>query len=471
MGLRLSESIELPTAGANAGDDAEGAARLRLALRVADIGIWDWDLRTDEMTWSARAREIYGFPLDGPVGIAAVRAATLPEDSPRTTEISKRARDPAIRAKEAYEFRIRRTDGEIRWISALGEAFFETVDGVERAVRYLGTMQDITEPRRAENLRRESEARLRLAVDAARLGVWDFDVASDTVRSSPELNRILGHPPDRPLDRATLRANYFPGERERTQAEAQAVLASGGRQFQVEYRYLVHGQVRWLLLRAEVTVGSDGKPSGALGVVMDITERKEAEERQVFLVHELKHRVKNILAAVQAITSMSFAGRVEVNEVRAAIDARLAALARTYDVLTREDWSSADIVELIDIAARPFRADGSGRFRTSGPSTRLRADLARSLSILVNELTTNAVKYGALSDPEGEVDVSWSIDPCPEGRRLTFVWTERNGPPVVAPERRGFGSRIIEAGMPRSKATLSFHPDGVRYELDAIIPD
>lgn len=467
----MSGSFELPAVRATAGDDAESAARLRLALRVADIGIWDWDLRTDEMTWSARAREIYGFPLDGPVTVAAVRAASHPEDSPRTTELSRRARDPAIRAKEPYEFRIRRADGEIRWISALGEAFFETVDGVEKAVRYLGTMQDITETRRAENLRRESEARLRLAVDAAHLGIWDFDVATDTVRSSPELNRILGYPPDHILDRAELRANYIPGERERTQAEAQAALAAGERQFQVEYRYLVHGQVRWLLLRAEVTFGPDGKPNGALGVVMDITERKETEERHVFLVHELKHRVKNILAAVQAIATMSLARRSDVDEARVALDSRLAALAGTYDILTREDWNGADIVELIEIAARPFRADGSGRFRTSGPSARLSADLARSLSILVNELTTNAVKYGALSHPDGEVDVNWSIDPCEEGRRLTFEWKERNGPPVVAPERRGFGSRIIEAGMPRSKATLSFPPDGVRYELDAIIPD
>jgi PAS domain S-box-containing protein len=136
-------------------------ARLRLALSAADLGVWDWDLVTGEMVYSRRAKEISGFSPDGDVTVEMVRKITHPEDHPVTSAQSRRALDPAVRDREPYEYRIVRPDGAVRWVNARGEAVFEEVDGETRAVRYTGTLRDITEEREREARLRDSEARLR----------------------------------------------------------------------------------------------------------------------------------------------------------------------------------------------------------------------------------------------------------------------------------------------------------------------
>jgi PAS domain S-box-containing protein len=122
-----------------------------LALKATGLGLWDWDLRTGAMTWSERAKGIYGFPPGEPVTFQQVRDATHPEDLPHTSAKAQRALDPLLRAKEHYEYRIITPDGSIRWIAAHGEAAFEEVDGAEKATRYAGTIQDITENKRAQD--------------------------------------------------------------------------------------------------------------------------------------------------------------------------------------------------------------------------------------------------------------------------------------------------------------------------------
>jgi PAS domain S-box-containing protein len=128
----------------------EVEARLRLALEAAQLGIWDWNLLTNEMIYSPRAKEIYGFDADKPVTFAQVREATHPDDLPVTAELSRRARDPSIREKKPYEFRIIRPNGARRWILAHGEAVFAPADGGDKAIRYVGTVQDITEFKHAQ---------------------------------------------------------------------------------------------------------------------------------------------------------------------------------------------------------------------------------------------------------------------------------------------------------------------------------
>jgi PAS domain S-box-containing protein len=232
---------------------AESETRLRLAIEAAGLGIWDWIPLTNEMDWSAKAKAIAGFPLDQPITYEQVRDSTHPEDLPRTSEIVKRALDPAVRGKEPYEYRLIRTDGQVRWVLAHGEARFANIDGVERAYRFTGTIQDITDRKVAEARQQASESRLRLVVEAARLGVWEYDRASDQVQSTPDLNRILGYPEDQKLDVADIRSRYFPGDQQRLRSAGEAALARGDRYFQTEYRFRrPDEEVIWLLLRAEI---------------------------------------------------------------------------------------------------------------------------------------------------------------------------------------------------------------------------
>jgi len=257
----------------------ESEARLALATGAAEIGIWDWDLVTDRMVLCDRAKAILGLRPDREATPEALRALIHPEDLPRIAAMSQRGLDPAIRERGAFEYRILHPDGEPRWLLAHGEAIFGAADGAQRAVRYVGTLQDVTGRRRAEEARIASEQRLSLAIEAGRMAVWEVDARTEAVTGSPELNRLLGFPEDATPSLQELRAGYFPGERERLQAIGQAALARGERFIETEYRYIRRndGSLRWLLLRCEILFDAAGLPDRAVGVVMDVTERKRTE--------------------------------------------------------------------------------------------------------------------------------------------------------------------------------------------------
>jgi PAS domain S-box-containing protein len=273
---------------------AESQARLELATEAAELGIWDWDVASGRMTYSPRAKEICGFELDQEITYEDARRVTHPDDYPRTSAMARRALDPALRENEPYEYRILRPDGTIRWVMAHGAAVFSEIDGETRAVRYVGTLQDITERRRLVEAERTSTARLALAIDAGKMAVWEVDLATDELIGSPELNRLLGFPENATPTTDELREGYYPGERERLRKLGADALARGERTFEAEFRYcLPDGSVRWLLLRAEVTLDDEQSPARVIGVLMDIDERKKADMRRQALA-ELSDRFRNL---------------------------------------------------------------------------------------------------------------------------------------------------------------------------------
>ncbi len=444
----------------------ESEARLALAAEAAELGIWDWDLTTNRIVYSARAKVICGFDLDGEPTYDDVRRATHPEDFPATSAAAQRALDPTQRDCPVYNYRVVRPDGTIRRVLAHGRAVFERSDGQERAVRYVGTLQDVTEQWEAAEALRESEARLRLAVEAGRMAVWEYDVATDSVTGSPELNRVLGFPEDAKPSTEEMRARYWPGEHERVQAIGQAALARGERFFEAEYRYVwPDSSVRWLLTRAEVRFGADGAPGKVIGVVLDVTERKEAEERQALLMREVDHRAKNALTVVQAAVRLTRAP--DLDSYRLAIEGRVSALARAQTLLAGDRWLGADLRALVEGELATFVGDGQ-RAVLNGPRVALPAQAAQPLAMAVHELATNAVKYGALSMPSGRVGISWKVD---GGAKpvLRLRWVEREGPLVAAPTRRGFGSRVLEGtiqGQLGGALSLKWEATGLVCELE-----
>src|SRR5690348_11120770 len=170
-------------------------AHLELAVRAADLGIWDWDILGNTLNYSPRAREICGLPPgDEPLRLEQVQAHTHPEDLPRVHGMLLRALDPKVRERMPYEYRVVHEDGRVCWVVAHGEALFAPVDGEVRAVRYIGTLQDVSEWRRLRAALESSQARLHLAIEAGRMAVWEADLRNETVAGSPELNRLLGFP-------------------------------------------------------------------------------------------------------------------------------------------------------------------------------------------------------------------------------------------------------------------------------------
>jgi PAS domain S-box-containing protein len=202
-----------------------------------------------------------------------------------------------------------------------------------------------------------------------------------------------------------------------------------------------------------------GRVVGASKIARDITERKRAERHIQMLAREVEHRSKNMLALVQATVRMAQGDTPDA--LKSAILGRIGALASAHDLLVRSEWVGADIRSLVTEELSPYCREGELRADIRGPSLILKPKSAQSLSLAFHELTTNAVKYGALSAPRGRVQVEWSRDT--EGS-LVIVWTETNGPTVKPPSRRGFGTRVIEQIF-NGRASFGWRPDGLVCEL------
>lgn len=342
-----------------------------------------------------------------------------------------------------------------------------------REVRDVGEALAATsiELHQRETALRDSEQRLRLALDAARMAVWDRDVMTDCIAGSPELNLLFGFPAEASPTLQEIRQRYAPGELERTRAETRMALERGERTIETELHCIwPDGQHRWLLIRYLICEFQAGPLLRELGVLLDITARKHAEEHQRLLVNELNHRVKNTLATVQSIASQSLRTASTPEEARENIEARLFALSRTHNLLTRENWEGANLKEVVTEALEPYTYVGESRITMEGPEVRLSSQMVLPLSMALHELATNAVKYGALSNNEGEVRVRWELAQHQGCNRLHLHWTESGGPSVSKPTRRGFGTRLVERIVSwelGGEVTMTFAPEGLVCALDA----
>jgi two-component sensor histidine kinase/PAS domain-containing protein len=180
-----------------------------------------------------------------------------------------------------------------------------------------------------------------------------------------------------------------------------------------------------------------------LAISRDVSEEYKAEKQRDLLANELEHRIRNTLTMVSAIVSQTFRAASSNDDAVASVLERISALSRAQDILRKTTWTSAAMEDLMEGALAPHRT-GDARYRLSGPNIFLSAKQSLSLSLAVHELATNATKYGALSDDAGHVEASWGVENIGEKAMFRFDWTEIGGPPVRKPERRGFGSRLIE---------------------------
>lgn len=198
----------------------------------------------------------------------------------------------------------------------------------------------------------------------------------------------------------------------------------------------------------------------------EVESRKSAEDRLKVLIHELNHRVRNVMAVTQAVVRLSFTPGLSLSEIQKTCEGRLQALAKAMSILTASDWKSVGLRSLISDDILPF----AGRIEIEGPDIALRARTAQTFSLLLYELATNAAKHGALSVPEGRVKLQWRIDNLGGDPQFHLHWTESGGPRVETPTRRGFGELLVRRIAPRDmagKSEVRYTPAGFEYELQA----
>jgi two-component system CheB/CheR fusion protein len=324
------------------------------------------------------------------------------------------------------------------------------------------TFVDIMERKRTEIELATKEAHLRLSQQAARLGSFLWEIATDRVVRMGDVYTTWGLPAGEDL-RSQWLALVHPDDRGRVEAETAHALAGHRAHLDLEYR--IEGQqLRWIAEHAEVLSDPDGRPLQLVGVRMDITDRKLAEERQALLARELQHRTKNLIQVIQSVADQSLSGDRSLGTARKTFVARLQALGNVQELLTSTEWQGAPLEQVIIHELQPFAA----RISMEGPFVVLSPSATQGFALIIHELGTNATKYGALSTPAGRVAIRWSVEEKSGRPSFTFRWQEHGGPTVSAPATSGFGTTLLEHAIGGvDDARIDYAREGVSYTVEA----
>jgi PAS domain S-box-containing protein len=349
------------------------------------------------------------------------------------------------------------------------------IRGIDGEVqRLLSVSRDITPIRQSQEALRETQQRLNAVLDNASVSVFLMNERHECIYMNAAAERLTGFS----LAEAEGRTLHSLIHHTRPDGSHYAIEDCPiDRAFPDKHRttgedVFIHkdGSFYPVAFTASPIQDADSKTVGTIIEVRDISAEKRSQEQQRILIDELNHRVKNTLATVQSIVAQTLRNEPEPKQARSSIEARLVMLSRAHDVLTRESWRSARLHDVVEEAISAFGAAGAG-IRITGPDVRVSPHTALSLSMALHELATNALKYGALSVDQGEVSLSWHLDPSGQGPhpQLCMRWQEVNGPKVTVPSRRGFGTRLLEMGLARDldgEVKLRYAADGVSCDIN-----
>jgi PAS domain S-box-containing protein len=320
---------------------------------------------------------------------------------------------------------------------------------------------------------RKSEEQLRAAAEAAQFGVHEYDVVNDRTMRSPQFLAILGaDPADATATFETGLDFVHPDDRQATRQRKRQILDDAGGRYELEYRIRRRdGQVRWVMDRGQLIRDAAGKALRVVGVVLDITDKKEAELRQYLLFDELNHRVKNTLSIVQALAQQTLRTKPDPAQFADAFADRLDSLARAHSLLTNDSWRGATLKDIVTTALSAFVDEGRP-IDIGGDPVLVPANTTITLSLMLHELATNAAKYGALSSPEGRLSIGWSAIASGSSIAIDLHWREEGGPPVEPPSSRGFGSRLLATSAQQlgTEFEIEYVPPGVRCRLRFTVP-
>ena len=417
-------------------------------------------------SWNASAERILGHPSGRMLGKSLSQLAAGSDDV-RTRDLLQ-----ACTQQQAS------TEMEMQWMRRDGSPVPVEVtcspvrDSSGKVIAGSLIARDISERLRAEQAGRASERHLAQLIAQTTVGIAETDFQGRLLRVNPAYCELVGrsaedlhgmrkheitHPDDVPVYLQRLHA-----------------LLAGGPPFRIEKRYLrPDGSQVWVDNSVSLLIGPDGKPERVLAVLQDISERRRAAEHQQLLLGELNHRVKNTLASVQAIALQTIAGAPSLDGFKTAFLERLHALSNTHNLLANDAWNGVDLREIVLAELAPYQRAEPSRVTLAGAELKLEPKTALALSMALHELATNAGKYGALSTSQGRITVEWETHASNEQTWLLLQWTERDGPAVTPPTRRGFGTRLISDGLAYEldgTVELAFEPDGVTCCIDVPLP-
>ena len=453
-----------------------GSPSVTTALKHAPLGIAIFDSQMRYLAASRQYLTDQGLPADMPL-IGRRHYDAFPEVPQKWRDLHARVLAEGVELRhegDPYVNRAGRTEW-IRWSMAPWRTDAGEIGGL---VLYTDVVTANIEAR----LKLEAaEARYRAVFDQAAMGVARLTPTGEILEANDSFCALLRRDREALLGEAlpnlvhpdfldlTLQSNLalLAGEVETCAAE---------RLFQVPLSEGKIGDV-WIHLTASMVRVEDA-PAYILAIISDISVRKEAEDAQArhqsqlrLLINELNHRVKNTLATVQSMAAQTLRNEPDPVIAFEKFEARLLGLSGVHDILTRESWHGAALHEVVERALRPFD-EAATRFTIDGPAVRLQPGGALTMALILHELATNALKYGALSNAEGRVTLAWTY--AEDDRALQVAWTETGGPPVTAPTRKGFGSRLIErslGGELKGAATMDYRPEGLACVLRARLPE
>ena len=304
----------------------------------------------------------------------------------------------------------------------------------------------------------QSEQGRSLALAAGQMGSWEWEVGKKELKWDEGQHRIFGVDPGRFRPTVDNIRDLVHPEDWMSLEQLADRMSKGTFTQQIEFRaQRPNGETRWCTGTAAASVDPAGRVARISGVTIDVTDRKEAEERQNLLAREVDHRARNALAVIQSIIRLTRARSVE--EYVAAIEGRIKALARAHTLLSDSRWEGADLATLVGEELDPYRS--ADKVTIVGPGISLHPSTAQGLALALHELATNAAKHGALSSTSGKVRLSWDLRPD----ALVLDWVETGGPPIAQPAAKSFGLRVIRASVEQQlngKAGFDWDPNGLR---------
>jgi two-component sensor histidine kinase len=317
-------------------------------------------------------------------------------------------------------------------------------DGIAKAVP---VPPSFSEPTEKSKLPVWDSGHLRLAIAAAGVALWSWNVDTNRFTMDERAFELWGVPLSEYVTFDDLSAHIHPADRDRVKAAFVATRALVGA-YEIDFRIMVGDEVRWVSARGQ---GNDADIVGRImyGIFIDVTGRKQAEEGHELLAGEMSHRVKNLLAIASGLTAITSRSAKTTADMAQELTHRLTALGRAHDLvrpLPGQGEKAALLGDLFTVLLAPYDDMGafSGRVRVAVPRMAVGEQAATTLALVVHELATNSLKYGALSSPSGALDISCA---APDAE-VVVVWTERGGPPVTAPaDDGGYGSKLLNRGM------------------------